>query len=1022
MVRENGRNRTVGPAASPGEALGAIGASTASTLPGEPPARALAIEVEKASTHNLKGISCRIPHGQLTVVTGPSGAGKSSLVFDTVFAEGQRRFIESMSTYARQFLNQMERPPVADMRNVLPAVALEARNSVRNARSTVGTITEIHDVLRLLFAHLGEVHCPNGHGPARRFTASEAAQELARGAAGDSFLLVARLARPKRRADAALAELVRQGFRRRLAAGSVVTMEAGEAWPAALDPLPLALGRFRAGEESSERLASTIEDAWKLEARVVEAIGQIADDSPAGVRYYGRDLGCDRCGAAVRVPTPALFSFNSPLGACPLCEGFGRVIGIDPDRVVPDPRKSLRERPIAPWNTPAYEELYGPLLAAAKRRGVALDLPWEELSSADREWIWRGDPEPVRSRFTSLDAFFRWLEGKTYKVHVRVLLARYRSYNPCPDCGGGRLNREALAVRLMGRTLPELAAMSVEELRGWLASLRFGPREIERGGHLFDELGERLAVLHRVGLDYLSLDRQARTLSGGETQRIHLAAALGSGLNSTLFVLDEPTIGLHPQDNARLLALLRDLAERGNSVLVVEHDRTIVLGADHVIDLGPAAGENGGEIVAEGTVAEVLAHPTSLTARFLRDRAPTAARQHVARFRRERGRKSVEDELCDRQRLRIRGARAHNLRGIDVELPLDALVAVTGVSGSGKSTLVENVIHGNFRRARGAAVDDSGVCDEILGFDRLAGVTLVDQSPIGRSSRSNPVTYVRAYDDLRRIYAGTEEARRRGITAAHFSFNVEAGRCPDCEGTGVDEVDMQFMAPVVVRCDRCQGRRFRPEVLAVRHHGRDIAETLELTVDEALERFARERPFVRKLLPLAEVGLGYLRLGQPTSTLSGGEAQRLKLASFLGRPVARRSTGAPSRATPKAAGEGARDLFLFDEPTTGLHLADIDQLYRTLRRLVQRGDGVVVVEHNLDFLAHVDWIVDLGPGGGKHGGQLLFCGPFATFLDEGTSPTARALREHLGWRRAATGSSRIPERPIRKTRQATRVR
>jgi len=965
------------------------------TPPSEAPFRegARAIEVVDARTHNLKGISCRIPHGRVTVVTGPSGAGKSSLAFDTVFAEAQRRFVESMSTYARQFLEQMERPPVGELRNVLPAVALEARNTIRNARSTVGTITETHDVLRLIFTHLGELHCPDGHGPARRWAAGAVAVDLAHGAAGETFTLVARLERPRRGADAKLAELVRQGFARRLDGGEVRRIEPGEKWEPELERLPLVLGRFRADPSADgARLAATVEDGWKLGARAVEAIG------PARVRHYGPELSCADCGLVFRPPTPALFSFNSPLGACPTCEGFGRVIGIDAARVVPDVERSLAERPIAPWNTPAYEELYDGLLSAAKKRRVPLDRPWRELSAAERDWVWRGEGD-----FVNLDEFFRWLEGRTYKVHVRVLLARYRAYNPCPDCHGGRLNREALAVRFGGHTLPELTGRSVEDLRAFVAAL---PAPADNAAeHLLTALGERLDVLHRVGLDYLSLDRQARTLSGGEAQRIHLAAALGSGLTDTLYVLDEPTIGLHPQDGEKLLALLRDLAARGNTVLVVEHDRTLIQGADHILDLGPAAGERGGQVVVEGTIDDVLADADSLTGRFLRQRAATPARRHVARYRREHGRRTVEEELADRPRLSILGAREHNLRGVDVSFPLDALVAVTGVSGSGKSTLVENVLYGTYQRARGVVDVEPGECDALVGLERLADVTLVDQSPIGRSSRSNPATYVKAYDDLRRIYAGTEVARRRGITPAHFSFNLEDGRCPDCEGTGVLEVDMHFMAPVVVSCDHCQGRRFRPEVLAVRHLGRDIAETLELTVDEAVAAFSRERSFLRKLKPLVDVGLGYLRLGQPTSTLSGGEAQRLKLASFLGRPA-----------------RDAVRLFLFDEPTTGLHLADIDLLYQTLRRLVKRGDGVVVVEHSLDFLAHADWIVDLGPGGGDHGGRLLFCGPLARFLDEAESPTASALRRHLSWRRRSGASGTIAAGSPKLRKPSRRVR
>jgi excinuclease ABC subunit A len=951
-------------------------------------ARSVAIEVRNARTHNLKGVDCRIPHRRVTVVTGPSGAGKSSLAFDTVFAEGQRRFVESMSTYARQFLDQMERPPVDDMTHVLPAVALEAKNAVRNARSTVGTITEVHDALRLLFTHLGTVDCPRGHGAARAFAPEEAAQALAAGEAGERFTLLAQVARPARKADAALRELVRQGYARRLAGEEIVRLEPDARWPAALDPLPLALGRFQAvppavsgaGGDGGSRLQQAVEDGYRLGRGRVEAVGE------GGRRFFARELGCPLCGERLRRPTPALFSFNSPLGACESCQGFGRVIGIDRERVVPDPGRALGERPIAPWNTPAYEELYDGLLAACRRRKVPLDVPWRDLPEEVRAWIWSGE-----GRFTNLDDFFAWLAERTYKVHVRVLLARYRSYTPCPECGGARLKREALAVRVHGQTLPRLVARSVEELRSWFSAERFARREREVAGHLLAEISERLEVLHRVGLDYLTLDRQARTLSGGEAQRIHLAAALGSGLTSTLYVLDEPTIGLHPQDSERLLGLLRDLARRGNTVLVVEHDRTLIRGADWLIDLGPAAGEHGGRVVAEGPVEKVLQHPESLTAHYLRDRPETPARRHVERLRREQGRESALEELLARPRAKLLGASAHNLRGIDVEFPLGSLVAVTGVSGSGKSTLVENVLYGTWKRSRGVVDVEPGEVGAIAGLDAIADVVLVDQQPLGRSSRSNPVTYLKAYDEVRKLFAASPRARALGVTAAHFSFNLDRGRCPACEGTGVVEVDMQFMAPVVVTCDSCQGRRFKPEVLAVAVRGRNIAETLDLTVDATLEVFADERRLCRRLRTLAEVGLGYLRLGQPTSTLSGGEAQRLKLASFLDRPPA----------------EG-RSLFLFDEPTTGLHLADIDLLYRTLRRLQQRGDSVVVVEHSLDLVSRCDWVVDLGPGGGVHGGDLLFSGPTEAFARQGTGPTAVELRRYLHLAEPAAESALVP--------------
>jgi excinuclease ABC subunit A len=936
--------------------------------------RPTAIEVFGARTHNLRAVDCRVPHGKVTVVTGPSGAGKSSLAFDTVFAEGQRRFVESMSTYARQFLNQMERPPVDEILHILPAVALEARNSVRNARSTVGTISEIYDVFRLLFTHLGQVHCPEGHGPGHAYSQQEVAEELAAGAVGESFMLIAEIPRPKKNADLALRELVRTGFARRLeidAEGGeeIVRMSSTVRWLKRHDPMPLVLGRFKAKSEVTEQLATSIEEGFRLRADQLKARGD------QEVRIYSPGLGCTICGRSLRKPVPALFSFNSPLGACPTCQGFGRVIGIDRERVIPDPVWTLGERPIAPWNSPAYEDLYEGLFAACKAEGIPLDVSWKDLPEEARDFVWRG-----KGKFKSLEKFFAWLERRSYKVHVRVMLARYRAYDPCEDCEGTRLQPEALTVRIDDITLPELARMSIELLRHWLKHKKWSPRQRELAGHLLEELDERVEFLHRVGLDYLSLDRQARTLSGGEAQRIHLSAALGSGLTSTLYVLDEPTIGLHPRDSDRLLSLLHDLAHRGNTVLVVEHDRTLIQGADHLIDLGPAAGENGGEVVAEGDLKRILATEESLTGAYLRERPPTPARQHLARYRKERGQESLSEEIAGKPRVSVRGARSHNLRGIDVDIALGSLVAVTGMSGSGKSTLIENVLWGTYQRSRGVVDVEPGECDDLEGLDQLSDVVLIDQQPLGRSTRSNPVTYLKAYDDIRKVFAATPMARSKGIKAGHFSFNLEAGRCPECRGTGVQEVDMQFMAPITVTCDACQGHRFKPQVLTVVYQGLNIAETLELTVDRALQHFADQKRLCRKLKSLAACGLGYLRLGQSTSTLSGGEAQRLKLASFLDRPPAKQPR-----------------LFLFDEPTTGLHMSDIDLLYQTLRRLVRQGDGVVVVEHSLDLIARADWIIDLGPGGGIHGGDLLFAGPLESFLETTQSPTADELRSYLRW-------------------------
>jgi excinuclease ABC subunit A len=904
------------------------------------------------------------------------GRGKSSLAFDTVFAEGQRRFVESMSTYARQFLAQMERPPIDAMHNVLPSVALEARNADAQRALDGGHDHRGARRLRLLYTISERCAVPNGHGLARSFSPEEAAAALAAGEAGERFLLLVRLPRPAKQADAVLGELIGRAMRGAATRNEIVRMETGAKWPRGLEEMPIVLGRFTADADpaGSPRPSRT---PTASDAAASKRWG--GGGGAPRVRTYARELGCPVCGEILRRPTPALFSFNSPLGACPDCQGFGRVVGIDAARVVPDPARTLGEQPIAPWNTPAYEELYEALFAACKRKRIPLDVPWRDLPAEVRQWIWHGEaPGLGAAKFVHIDRFFRWLEGRTYRVHVRVLLARYRAYTPCPACRATRLKPEALAVLVHGETLPALCAKSIEQLRLWLAERSFGGRERQIAGHLLDALGERLDVLHRVGLDYLSLDRQARTLSGGEAQRIHLAAALGSGLTSTLYVLDEPTVGLHPQDSAKLLSLLGDLARRGNTVLVVEHDRTLIRGADWIIDLGPAAGEHGGEVVAEGPLATILESETSLTAHYLRERPATPAREHLARFRREHGRESFTEHLTALPPVEILGARSHNLQGFDVSFPLGALVAVTGVSGSGKSTLVENVLYGTYQRSRGVVDVEPGVCDGLRGLENVVDVTMVDQRPLARSSRSNPVTYLKAYDELRRLFASTAAAKAGGITAAHFSFNLERGRCPTCQGTGVVEVDMQFMAPVTVVCDTCQGHRFQPEVLAVRLRGRNIAETLDLTVEAALEAFADQKRFCARLRPLPEVGLGYLRLGQPTSTLSGGEAQRLKLASFLARPMK----------------EGRR-LFLFDEPTTGLHLADIDVLYRTLRRLLVRGDSVVVVEHSLDLVARADWIVELGPGGGTHGGRLLYSGPLAGFVEHGTGPTAEELRRFV---------------------------
>ena len=753
--------------------------------------RQTAVEVVGARTHNLKGVDCRIPHGQVTVVTGVSGAGKSSLAFDTIYAEAQRRFVESMSTYVRQFLEQMERPPVDEIRGVLPAVALEAKNAIKNARSTVGTLTEVHDVLRLLFTHLGVAHCPNSgcpvledrghHGPVYARGPQQVADRLLELWEGETTMLVAALPRPKRQANARLKELVRQGYFRRYLAldkrddeafsenGSdhkrgVLRMNPSDAWRMDMDPLLLALGRFGLKGGSRARIISAVEEGYRL------AGGKIRAESPDGkLIHFGRDLTCEACGTRVERPTPALFSFNSPLGACDECQGFGRVTGIDRDRVVPDPAKSLEEHPLAVWNTEKRRRYYAKLLSACREAGVRTDVPWCELSAEEREFVWSGT-----GRFTSLEKFFARLERKKYRVHVRVLLAKFRAYNRCPVCDGTRLTAQSRSVTVLDRNVAELSAMSVERLRRWLDEADWSGARGTAADHLIDHLRQRLDVLRRVGLGYLTLDRQGRTLSGGESQRIHLASALGSGLTGTLYVLDEPTIGLHPRDSEKLLSLLRELAERGNTVLVVEHDRSLIEGAGHVIDLGPRAGEHGGELLAEGTVDDVRAAEHSLTAAYLD--------QRIQLDREELEAKANEIETLER--IEIVGARQNNLQNLDVSFPMGCLVAVTGVSGSGKSTLVENVLYGTYQRAQGVVDVEPGEVDELRGLGDLEDVILVDQRPLGRSSRSNPVTYVKAYDEIRKLFAATPDAKRRKITPGHFSFNVDKGRCPVCKGTG----------------------------------------------------------------------------------------------------------------------------------------------------------------------------------------------------------------------------------------------
>ncbi len=947
------------------------------------PPRPASIRIRGARTHNLKGISADIPLGRLTVLTGVSGSGKSSLAFDTLYAEGQRRYAESLSTYARQFLERLDRPDVDSIEPVPPAIALEQKNGVRNARSTVGTQTEIHDSLRLLFAHGGTTFCPDCDVEAVPGGVDRAVAVLCEAEEGVRATLVAPVdwrsgpaPRPRRRKGpgdgARLSELKRAGFFRAVSAEGE-TVEIGEDVSGLLDAggrLCVVVGRFVIGASARPEIAAAVETAFAM-------AGSLEARMDGRVRTFRRGLHCPRCGREFRDPTPPLFAFNSPLGACPVCQGFGRVIGVDLEKAIPERARTLAERPVAPWNTPAYESAYDDLFRACRRYSVRTDVPVSRLSAHEREVLIQG-----RGDFYGVKGFFDWLETKRYKIHVRVLLARYRAYTLCDACRGARLASPALWVRFRGKTIADLVDLSLGELQALLDGLVPTAAEEKRLGSVLAELAARVRYMNDVGLDYLTLSRPARTLSGGEAQRIGLAAALGGSLTGTLYVLDEPTIGLHAADTRRLLAILRRLADRGNTVVVVEHDPEAIESADHVIDLGPGAGSRGGQVLFAGSPAGLARVRGSATGELLRRRAKPAheegsatrgtgtpsgrAPSRVVPFRRAEG------------AITVVGARQHNLKNLTVRFPLGRLAAVAGVSGSGKSTLVRDILHHAYaRRVKGETQYEVGAHDRIEGFDAIADLIFVDQAPLGRSARSNPVTYTKAWDEIRRLFAGSARAVSRGISARDFSFNSVGGRCEACRGTGWQTIDMQFLADVTVRCEACDGRRFQGRVLAVRLRGKNIDEVLEMTVEDAMAFFADDEKVVRRLEPLIEAGLGYVRLGQPTATLSGGEAQRLKLAAFLGiRPASARGT-----------------LFLFDEPTTGLHARDVERLLATLRRLIARGHSVLTVEHNLGFLDACDWIVDLGPGGGADGGRIVAEGTPGDLRSNPASLTGRFLSD-----------------------------
>ena len=998
-----------------------------------------AIVVRGARQNNLRNLDLDLPLNELIVVTGVSGSGKSSLVFDTLYAEGQRRYVETFSPYARQFLDRMDKPQVDRIERIPPAIAIDQVNPVRTSRSTVGTMTEINDHLKLLYARVARLHCRGCGREVRRDDAQSicAALPAALADLAQPLLLIcfpvpvpANLTLPQLKS-----ELEKLGY---------VRIHGEE--PALLTMVQDRL-RMPAAAEDRSRLVEALESALKSGHGRVSVHALDATGRELRTLRFSSDLHCAECDLHYQDATQGLFSFNSPLGACDTCRGFGRVIGIDYGLVVPDDDKSLAQGAIRPWQTPSYQECQDDLLRFATRRGIPTDVPWRVLSDEQRSWVIEGEGPWNKKVWYGARRFFEWLESRAYKMHIRVLLSKYRSYTVCESCNGARLKPDALLWRLGTRgnaqlgpgaqsgpnaqgalAIHEVMQLPIEDCRRFFDTLQFGSALDGAATLLLGELSTRLRYLCDVGLGYLTLDRQSRTLSGGEVQRINLTTALGTSLVNTLFVLDEPSIGLHPRDMQRVIGVMQRLRNAGNTLLVVEHDPQIMLEADRIIDLGPGAGEHGGRIVCNGTPREVMAHAESATGAWLAGRRKLAPPRRHAAPAVAMGRAAGAE-----QSIRLRGAAEHNLRDLDVDIPLHRLVCLTGVSGSGKSTLVQDVLYPALLKAHGRPIESPGKHRMLEGAELIEAAVLIDQSPIGRTTRSNPASYVGAFDEIRARFAAEPESKLRRYTAGTFSFNTGKGRCPTCGGNGFEHIEMQFLSDVYLRCGDCQGRRYRPETLQIRIAGADgrranIAEVLDLTVSEALAFFADVPAILQRLKPLGDVGLDYVRLGQPVPTLSGGEAQRLKLAGHLAAVEApsgkRRGKAAAAAATAGNARLGK--LLIFDEPTTGLHFEDIARLVHAFGLLLAAGHSLLVIEHNLDVIRAADWLIDLGPEGGVHGGQLIAAATPEALMQLPQSHTGRALRDYAAAATpaavAALAATQVAEPPAPRTSEAVVVR
>ncbi len=960
------------------------------------------IRIRGARQNNLRGFDLDIPHGSLTVITGVSGSGKSSLAFQTLYAEGQRRYVESFSAYARQFLDRMGRPQVDSISGIPPAIAIEQSNPVRTTRSTVGTMTEIADYMKLLFARVATLTCPTCGRLVRRDDAQSIVRELEHSLTAMSgkentgaiaLVLFDYHCPPERTTGEVVETLVKRGFQRAWLRDSVVRLEDCDALP---QHFAVVVDRVKLPHDTS-RLRESVEQALELGLGRMEVRCFDAQGSSSGAYKFSAHLHCPYDDLEFKDPTPNAFSFNSPVGACDACSGFGRVITIDRDRVVPDTRKSIGEGAVKPWLTDGRVWEMQELLAFCKRKKIPLDVPWNELTEAQRDLVWNGEvpwEEWSEGRFPGVLGWFGWLETKTYKMHVRILLARYRGYITCDSCAGRRLKDSSLLWRIgsrpgePGKTIAEVYAMAVSDASAFFDKLEIPGKDEVVAEPVLREIRSRLRYLIEVGLEYLQLDRASRTLSGGEVQRVNLTTALGASLVNTLYVLDEPSVGLHPRDNERLVKILKGLRDQGNTLVVVEHDPEIIREADRVVDLGPGAGALGGELIFEGTYSALLDHPRSRTAAYMSGRETIGMppeRQAASQPRQAVPQASSGPVPRERKKgigkfLSVTNARENNLRGIDVRIPLGVMTGITGISGSGKSSLIHDVIYGNLMRARGEAVERVGLCDCVSGAEHVGDIVLVDQSPAGSTPRANPATYVGAWNGIRSLLANSPLAKERGYDAGTFSFNSGDGRCTTCQGEGFQKIEMQFLSDVYVPCPDCDGQRFNDDVLEVTYRGKTVADILAMTVREGRAFFDNRRDIHEALGAVDDVGLGYLRMGQAVNTLSGGEAQRLKLASFL---------------VPSAQGRDKPRLFFFDEPTTGLHFDDIKTLLHVFGRLTSTGNTVVVIEHNIDVIKACDWVIDLGPEGGAGGGQVVASGTPEDVSRVSASHTGRFLREAL---------------------------